>query len=339
MSEETQAASSPAEVADVFNGETPSLAEFNHYRETGEVPERFRPAENAESASAEEEDDPSEGEESESASESDTGEEQQEKGKKPKRQTAEERIAQLEATIDKIKRGAGIERKAEVATATDSKDQPKVPQNYGEWRKSFKPSEWIEQYGKDHPQESYEDANAAMSDYLDDIRSQFKAIEQQRSSQAKELTNKVTDARSRYGEEFDEILQPTVEKIVSDARINPAIKEVINDSDLIADLIFVLGTDEKALNDLRSLPTGKALRYIAALENGIIEELAETEEETPRDEDGKFVASPAKPKTNAPKPPSPVGGASTGAFDVSDESLSPEEWMRKRNADLAKRKG
>ena len=41
--------------------------------------------------------------------------------------------------------------------------------------------------------------------------------------------------------------------------------------------------------------------------------------------------------TKAPKPPSPVGGSSSRAFDVNDESLSNNEWMRMRNADLKRR--
>ena len=52
------------------------------------------------------------------------------------------------------------------------------------------------------------------------------------------------------------------------------------------------------------------------------------------------VARPAEAapkKTTAPKPPSPVGGTSRGAFDVNDESGSADDWMRRRNADLRKR--
>ena len=41
---ETQAVSSPAEAADPFEGQTPTLAEFNEYRNSGELPERFKPA-------------------------------------------------------------------------------------------------------------------------------------------------------------------------------------------------------------------------------------------------------------------------------------------------------
>jgi len=328
------AASQPAEV-DVFNGEQPTLAEYSQYRQSGELPARFKPADTADPAPADPPQDPPEGEAPGTDPDSDPDKQQE---KKSKGKTAEDRIAQLEATIRKIEEGAGIKRKAEVATVTE---QPKVsPQNYQEWRKSFKPSQWIETYGKQNPEATYEDANAAMSDYLGDVRDQFKSVEQQRQSQAKELSDKVTDARGRYGEKFDEVLAPTVAKIISDVGIHPDVKEMINDSEVVADLTFVLGCDDdKALNELRSMPKNRGLRYVAKLEAGIIDELANQTTATARDDSGKFTASPAKPKTSAPKPPSPVSGASSGAFDVSDESLSPEEWARQRNTQLAKRRG
>lgn len=332
MSEQaTVAESSPAEIADVFNGEQPTLDEYSKYRQSGELPERFKPAENAESATVEE---TSEGEKPESEPEPEP-DQQQERGKR-KGQTAEDRIAQLESTIERIKRGAGIERKTEVAAVIPQPNAP--PQNYAEYRKTFKPSEWVEGYAKQHPDASYEDATAAMADYLADVRDQFRSFEQQRQSQAKELNDKVTEARARYGESFDEVLVPTVTAIINDKGIHPDVKELINDSPVLSDLIFTL-SDEKTLNELRSMPKTQAVRYIAALESGIADELSD--KETDRSPNGQFVAKepPAKPKTSAPKPPSPVSGASSGAFDVSDESLSAEEWARKRNAQLAKRRG
>jgi hypothetical protein len=335
MSETVVAASSPAEV-DVFNGEQPSLAEYTQYRQSGEIPERFKPpAETvAESAPAEE---IPEGEEPESEPESEPDEPQETRGKKGK--TAEDRIAQLEATIEKIKRGARLERKTEVAPVTQ---QQAPPQNYGEWRKDFKPSQWIEDFGKKNPEASYEDATAAMADFLGDVRDQFRSIEQVRQSQAKELNDKVADARARYGEQFDEVLQPTVNAIVNDAQIPAAIKQRINRSDVLPDLMFTIGGDTDELIkfvQMAKADPDAARDHIVLLEHFIKAELAKPAEETPRGDDGKFktAAPPAKPKTSAPKPPSPVSGVSTGAFDVSDESLSPEEWMRKRNADLARK--
>lgn len=342
MNTETVVAAPSAETPDVFNGETPSLAEYSHYRATGELPERFKPAETvADPAPAEDVQQSSGSDELETAADSETAQEQQEKPGK-KRQTAEERIAQLESTIEKIKRGAGLERKAEVAPVTE---QPKqAPQNYGEWRKSFKPSEWIQDFAKKNPEATYEDANAAMADYLGDVRDQFKAVEQQRESQAREMNARIADAKARYGENYDDVVKPTVETIIADNAISPEIKRMINESDVVADLVFTLGSDEKTLNEFLSLAKtqpGKAVRYLALVENGIVEELAgatKAATET-RNEKGQFTAPPAKQKTSAPKPPAPVTGVSTGAFDVSDESLSPEEWMRKRNADLAKKRG
>jgi hypothetical protein len=46
---------------------------------------------------------------------------------------------------------------------------------------------------------------------------------------------------------------------------------------------------------------------------------------------------PQARKTSAPRPPSPVGGASSRGFDPSDESLSTEEWARQRNQDRRRR--
>jgi hypothetical protein len=333
MSEQaTIAESSPAEVADAFNGENVSLADFSRFRRTGEVPERYKAAENADSATA----DSSEAEKAESASESETGEQQQEKRKG---KSAEDRIAQLESTIEKIKRGAGLERKTEVAAVTE---QPKAPQNYAEYRKGFKPSQWVEEYGKQNPDASYEDATAAMADHLADVRDQFRSFEQQRQSQAKELNEKVTDARSRYGESFDDVLAPTVNTILGDPQIPAAVKVMLNESDDLPSVIFTIGSDQKTLDEFMAMAKtspGKALRYIAAVEQGIADELSD--KGTDRDTKGQFVAKepPAKPKTSAPKPPSPVSGASSGAFDVSDESLSAEEWARQRNTQLAKRRG
>ena len=331
--------STPAEAADVFNGLNPTLAEFQQYRQSGEVPERFKPAETvAEAAPAPETPEPSsEGDEPETASDSEP-EQQQEKGK-PKRQTAEERIAQLEATIEKIRRGAGLKTEADSSPAP-VKEQPKAPQTYADWKQVFEPENWIAEYAKAHPDASYERANAAMFDHMIDVRDQFKAIEQQRETQTKELKAKVADARSRYGDKFDEVLVPTLTTILQDQGIKPAVKELINDSDVVADVIYALGNDPKQLEEFRAMSTTKQLRYIATLENGIIEGLDAGKQDAPRNDKGQFASKepPAKPKTQAPKPPSPVSGVATGAFDVSDESLSADDWMRKRNAQLAAKK-
>ena len=333
MSEQTVAVSSPAEVADPFNGGQPTMAEFSYYRETNELPDRFKPAVIEESApsDAPEETEESEAEEAESAGDPEPPKEPQEKSK-----GAEQRIKQLLAEKKRLQTELDAARKP---TQTQAESSPARPvQTYQEWRKAFQPSKWIEDYAKQNPTSTYEDANAAMADHLGDVREHFTKVGQQREAERRELESKVSDARSRYGDELDEVLKPTVSRILGDQSVSVAVKQMINESELLPDVIFTLGSDEQELDKFLKLSPGKQLRYIAAIEAGIQAELST--ESAPRDESGKFAKQdpPAKKQTSAPKPPSTIGGTSSRAFDVSDESLSPDEWMRKRNEQLRTRK-
>ena len=334
---ETTAASSPAEVADVFNGQEVSLSEFSKYREDGTVPERFKPAEPAESAPA---DAPEETAETEDEPESEPEAEAQEQPQKVS--PAEKRIKQLLAEKKELQRK--LEAAAKPTQPDSSTAQaPRAPQNYQEYRQAFKPSAFIEEYGKQNPDATYEDANAAMADHLFEVRKHFEAIETRVNAAKQALDSKVSEAKERY-EDFDDIKQLVISKFVSDKNtplIPPNVYEVIDTSDVIVDLLYTLGSDESELDKFVKMaqtnPT-KAIRYVAKLENLIAEELAKPKEAPARGEDGKFKSSaPEKPKTQAPKPPSPVGGGSSRAFDVNDESLSTEEWFRKRNAELARK--
>lgn len=352
MAEQTAAAASSAEeTPDVFNGESPSLAEYIRYRDEGEVPARFKPAETtAEAAPAES----SEGEPPESEPEAEP-EEQQEKPQR-KKLNAEERvaqlrstverlwqqddpdtikIAQLEATIDKIEQRSGKSRKAEPAPAVQQPPaaaQQAPAQSYQEWRKTFKPTEWMNGFITQNPDATWEDANAAMSDYLGDVREAFREREQVVRQQASQLQTQVDEARTRYGDAFDEAVKPALQAISGDRKIPDAVKAMLGESENLSDLLFTLGSDQKALDRFmetaRTKP-GQALRHIAILEAEIRQELQKDAQPARQ--------TPAKTQTAAPKPPSPVGGASSRAFDVSDESLSAEEWARKRNADLQRR--
>jgi hypothetical protein len=325
MAEETAvAAPSAVEAEDVFRGETPTLAEYARYRTDGELPERFKQADTpAEAAPA-----TSEGDEPESVPEAEPEEQQQEKPKHGKL-SAEDRIAQLEATIAKIKRGAGLERKTEVAPVNQPQPQAQPTQ---------------QQYA--HPKPTVEDKNpdgtAKYATYEDYVESLGRwAAKEERSTwerenavrqQQREISEKIAEARERY-EDFDEVAIPAITKVVGSQSVSPAAKAMLNDSDVLPDLAYVIGGDAQTLEDFLKMPPGKQLRYIAVTEALIKGELGDDEPETQAG-----AKPPAKPQTAAPKPPSPVGGASSRAFDVSDESLSPEEWMRKRNADLERKR-
>lgn len=324
--EQTNAASSPAEAVDVFHGEPVSLQEYERYRQDGEVPERFNAAETAEEAATSNEQD-SEVEETESAGESEPPKDQkQEKNGKKSHATAEQRIAQLEATIEKIRRGAGLERKTEVASVV----QPQVQS-----QPATRPKPTTDAVNQDGTPKyaTYEEYVEDLADWKAEQRWTAAQREQMVRQQATQLQSKVDDARARYGDGFDEVLEPTVTRIMSEPSVAQAVKAMLNDSEVLPDVIYVLGSDPQELQAFLRMPPGKQLRYIAQVESEVQAELDGARKGVTSE-----TKSPAKTQTAAPKPPSPVGGASSRAFDVSDESLSAEEWARKRTAELARRK-
>jgi len=329
MSEQTQAASSPAETPDVFNGQTPTLSEFNKYREDGTVPERFKPAETVESAPT---DAPEETADTD-APDSDP-EEAQEQPQKPV-SPAEKRIKQLLAEKKELQRKLEAAAKPTQSDSSTAQAQP-VPQNYDEWRKTFKPSEFVTKYGEQNPEATYEDAQAAMFDYLTKAEKHFRSIEDRVNAEKQALDAKVSEAKERY-ENFDEIKETFLSKVLQGTTplIPLEVLGLINDSEYLPHLIFTIGSDEAELAkfvQMAKTNRNAAIRYVARAEGLIAEELSKSKP-VDRGEDGKFKA-PEKRSTSAPKPPSPVGGGSSRAFDVSDDSLSADEWMRKRNQQL-----
>lgn len=346
--EQTQAASSAAE--DVFRGESVSFDEFSRYRADGTLPERFKPAEPAaESAPADapEETVESAPEKGESDPDSETEVEDQEPPQKGS--GAEKRIKQLLARTKELERrldeAAKQGAKPDSPPAQPQQAQQQPPQNYQEWRKAFKPAEWVSQYIKDNPEASYEDANATMADYLADVRDGFKSREQAFAEQKRKWDAQISEAAQRY-EDFESVKGEFAAKVVADQQIPLAIKEMLNDSDVLPDLVHAIASDPAELAKFVALaknsPT-KAARYIAAKEAEIEAKLP-TGSAVPRNEKGQFTGkepdsgkAPEKRQTQAPRPPTPVSGGSSRGFDVSDESLSPEEWMRKRNQQIRSR--
>lgn len=283
------------------------------FRRTGELPSPSpKKEESAPSPEAKKE------AETVTASEADKQQEKPAKAEKPK-QTAEERIAQLEATIEKIRKGAGLKEAPRSEAKTEPK-QPEQPQNYQEWRKAFKPADWIDKYAKDNPEASYEDANAAMADYLSDVRDQFRTVEQQQAAQASELNAKVEAARSRY-ENFDEV-KDTFLEAVSQPSVNPAVRDMLNDSDVLVDLIYTIGSSEKELAAFLKMPPGKALRYIALTESLIHEEL----EGAAKPKGEAKTEPPAKPQTTAPRPPAEVGGRAASPGDALESAAKAGDF-------------
>jgi hypothetical protein len=331
MENQTQAASStatveaPLQTFDIPRSGTP---EYAQWRIDGSLPEKKQPKP-AESAPADTEKDQKTDDSADSAA---TQTQEQRQGKR--RPDVETRFTQLS---EQYKREiAELRQKLEEATkpktqADSSPAKPAQPQTYKEWRDKFKPSQWIEAYSKEHPDATYEDANAAMADYLGDVRDQFRTLEQQRESQAKEFNAKVNDAKARYGDTFEQKVAPAAKAINADAAVPQTVKQMLNESEYLPDILFTLGGDPAALqNFIETAKTspGKALRYIAALEANIAEELSKASSN--RNEQGQFTAkqetAPAKRgPESAPDPPIEIGSRGTGTMDESQRALQAIE--------------
>jgi cell division septum initiation protein DivIVA len=318
----TQAAPSPAETEDVFQGQQPTLDEFSRYRQSGELPARFKPAE-AESAPADtlEETEKTEGEDPKLAPDSDPEETQEPKPNSK----ADKRILQL------LEKNKELERKlaGKQDVKTESSPAPVPQTTRSKPTADDKNQDGTQKFG------TYEDFVEELADWKAEQRWESAKREQQQQEALKVLQNQLDEARSRY-DDVDDVIFPASQAI-QNAQIPIAVKEVFGQSDVFIDLCYVVGSDPDELKKFISLAQtnpraaiGKVFEY----ERGIREELSK-----PRDDKGKFAAVPETKKTSAPKPPSPVGGASSRAFDVSDESLSPEEWARKRSQDIQKKRG
>ena len=362
MSEETVGAATSA-AEDVFGGLQPTLDEYNSYRKSGELPARFKPAE---SDSAPDDQDTSESnadaEDDRTASETDETTQEQSKPR-PKKLAAEGRIAQLESriereweasepdlekigqwtsTIDKISNGvAEKKRKTEPAPVAPLEAQ-QVPQqqqgqanNFDEWYGKFDPDQWVDDFAKANPTFSFERVNAAMAKHIGDVRYQFDQIALQRQMFAQQQAVRNEKARERFGEEFESVIKPTFDAILSNPGIPDILKESLAGSALRDDLMLRFAKDTGAKDKFFALVKNDAIgavKYIGQLE---LQAEQQNSGKT-RNENGQFAPEPKK--SMAPKPVSPVGGTSSRSFDVNDESLSADEWKRKRDEQVARQR-
>ena len=341
---ETQAAPSPA----VFEAPKAGTPEYVTWRSTGELPEA-KPKADPAPAHISDAADPDPAPQTQ---------EHKEQASKPKpKPTAEERIAQLESTIEKIRKGAGIEtRKAESSpAAAKPAQQPQQPA-------PTRPKPTVDGKGPDgKPYASYEDFVEDLSDWKSEQRQAQQQREQQQQAAMAETSKKLESARSLYGKDkADEVIFPTNQAIVNDQAIPLAVKALLGESEVFPHLLFNIGSDPDdlaAFIQMARTTPGKAMRYIAKVESLIEEELAgDVPRETTttgRDADGKFTSAkepnaPAKRgPESTPAPPLEVGGRGAGPMDESARALSQlkdgdsrafRDYMRAENAKESRRR-
>ena len=160
---------------------------------------------------------------------------------------------------------------------------------------------------------------AAKDKYFEDLTDYkaAKAVEsdrerQRQETQTAELNGKLAEAQKRYGDTAKDTISTTANAVFEDSKIPGVVKALVNDSPVLVDLLYVLGSKPEDLEDFvstaRSNPSA-AVRKLVLIEKLVMEELAKgaPAAETERGEDGKFKA-PEKKLTAAPPPPKEVGG-------------------------------
>lgn len=318
MSEQSAVVEATPTVMDASRGPLVDLTpeQRTEFRTSGELP---KPAENAASASA---DASEKTEESDTGGESETPRQQEKPSTKPKL-TAEERIAEIQAkaekTIRDIRKGAGI-KETEVVESSPAKPEPKT-EPVQQQPQYTRPKPTPEGNGPDgKPYETYEDYIEDLSDWKGEQREVNSKREAAMQERADRTHAKVEEAKTRY-KDFGEVVGPAIETIIGDAKISPVVKEMLDDSDVFADLVYTIASDPAELAKFVKMAKddpGKAIRYIALTESLIADELAGKTAET--------EATPVKPITKAPRPPSEAGGRAASPPDALDAAAKANDF-------------
>lgn len=146
------------------------------------------------------------------------------------------------------------------------------------------------------------------------------------SAQKQKWDSQLAEAKTRY-ENFDEIKGHFTEHVVNDQQVPFALKELLNDSEVLPDLIYTIAGKPEELASFvamaKTSPT-KAARYIVLTESLIREELESkaAPKETPK------ADPPAKQQTSAPKPPTEVGGRAASPGDELESAARAGDYRK-----------
>src|ERR1700754_3727690 len=188
MEESVVVEATPTPVMDVSRGPLVDMTpeQRTEFRKTGELPGKEQPIKTEEAAASS--DAKPEEAKAKPAGESETPPKKQESKPKP---SAEERIAQLEATIEKIRKGS--EQKKPQAESAPAKE-PVKPDYYTRPRPKIedKKADGTPKY------EQYEDYLEDLSDWKVDEREFVKEKTQRETEQTNKMLGKVEEAKARY---------------------------------------------------------------------------------------------------------------------------------------------
>jgi hypothetical protein len=312
MAEETVVAATSTAAAE------PTFTQYDGWDEDGtpvvskkaEAPKQDKP-ETADSAAAD------------ASKEAETEEKPEtESGKKPTQESrrkpgAEARIAELTAEAKRLKAELEEARKpketkrAESSTAKPAETKPAT-------EPATRPKPTLKDVGDDGKPKyaSYEDFQEDLTDWKVEQKLAAREREQQVSQQQQALGKQLEEARGRYTD-FDSVTKPLISDLLK-PDIPREVFAVINDSPVLADLLYTIGGTEASKADFldacRTNP-GKALRVALLMEQEIAKELGKGKA-APTKKEGESEATPAAPKPRAPKPPTEVGGRGAPGEDA-----------------------
>lgn len=324
----------------------PGTTEYADWRINGTVPK-------PKAASAPAKETPAEGEKPEAkvAPGSESGKEKQER-----RSNADTRLNEL---LDDL-REAGLTPKALKSFRSDYQRTQAAPEKPATEKTAnpADPKAPVKPKASDFEGKPWSDYEAAKDKYFEDLADYRagKAVEsdrerQRQEAQTKELEGRVTDAEKRYGTETRQTIQKTANTIFTDAKVPPAVKAMVNDSPVMVDLLYVMGSKPADLEDFMDSARSNgsaAIRKLVLLEQLVIQELAKgnvsRETESERGDDGQFKGKAPEPKTTAaPPPPKEVSGRGSQPPDEVTGAVKNNDFRTFKNAqnrrDVNRRKG
>jgi hypothetical protein len=298
----------------------------------------------------------------ESAAASEAGNDpKQEKREAKPRSNAESRLKEVledlkragltPAELKNFKREA---QKAEAAEApkTEHTEKPAAPKQ---------PT-----YEDAHPKPKLEDFDSieahteALTDWKLDKREFERAAREAAQAQQKAISDKLTDAKARYGDDAETSIRSAAKTIAESAEVPGAVKAVLTDSPVLVDVLYTLNSKEGELEsflELAKTNPAAAIRKAVLLEHLVSQELSfqspsqrgdgrdSSIGDPARDESGKFVSQklPAKRVTEAPPPPREASGRSAAPPDEQQAAFKSGDFATFRNArnraDVARQQG
>ena len=170
------------------------------------------------------------------------------------------------------------------------------------------------------------------------------AYVQMQAQQAQDLVNRqaaerLNEARQRYGEEAEGSIVSAARGLFGDQAIHPVIKGVVNESPVIADLLYVMGSSQSDFDEFiqvaRTNP-GEALRRAVMLEQLVKDELRKSSSngkpanstEAERDESGRFLPA----KREAPPPAREVSGRASPPLNEAEAAFNRGDVRSYMNA-------